>query len=453
MISVFYRTYCMRRTLPILVIALAIATLLRAQPAPAVSFQAGVAVAEITPDPAMLNWTVAGAQPYREVNDPLFARALVLSDGGTRVALLVWDLLDAREYAVARVRAAIARATGIPADHIIVQATHNHSGPKSEMGSEPGLSREQQTSRPAQQGPVYRPWADALIETCVRIVDQAGRSLRPVTLGIGRAYVGEWLFNRRPLRPDDTVVSTLVPPNPYVLGGGLRFGAVDPTMTVLNLRDAAGRNVCTLFHVPLHAVAVYSAYKGLSADWPGFVVQRLRERVGGEPIFLQGCAGDIVPARRGFEAVEAMSALISERAAAAVEVAVMLEPAHLRVAGARVGLPATEEAAKDLGRGTIEAEIMVVTMGSLALVTLPGEPLQELSTAIQQRSPYPHTIVLGYANGRGAGYVGLPGGKVKGGYEMSGVGAATDEAGGMMVETAVRLLRAPVTGPDRRRPE
>ena len=201
----------------------------------------------------------------------------------------------------------------------------------------------------------------------------------------------------------------------------------------------------------MHAVAVYSSYKGVSADWPGRVADLIRAKGGAEAMFLQGCAGDIVPARRGFEAVEAMAALISERALAADKVAIKLPPAQILVTRALLGLPATEAAAKDLGRESIDAEVMAVTLGSLALVTLPGEPLQEMSTAIQQRSPFPHTLVLGYANGRGIGYVGLPGGKLKGGYEMSDVGAGTDEAGGFLVDTALRLLNAPVTAPDIRR--
>jgi hypothetical protein len=98
---------------------------------------------------------------------PIFARAFVLSDGQTRVAFIGWDLVDAREYAVARVRRAVMAATGIPEDHIIVHATHNHSGPKSEMGPEPLAAFERKAALPAQQDPLYRPW-----------VDQAGRNLR-----------------------------------------------------------------------------------------------------------------------------------------------------------------------------------------------------------------------------------------------------------------------------------
>src|SRR6187431_3266052 len=83
-------------------------------PAPVVGLRAGIARADITPDPQMLNWTLIPPRPYGEVHDPLFVRALVISDSHTRVAVIGWDLLDAREFAVARIRAAVSQATGIP---------------------------------------------------------------------------------------------------------------------------------------------------------------------------------------------------------------------------------------------------------------------------------------------------------------------------------------------------
>ena len=405
------------------------------------SLRAGFARADITPPVEMLNWTLTPARPYGEVHDSLYVRALVLADGRNRVVLIGWDLLDAREFAVGRVRVAISGATGIPEHNIIVQATHNHSGPKSEMGSEPNTARELRTSRPVQEGPAYRAWAARVVKTCVAVVQNAEAALQPADLFMGRAFVGDWLFNRRPIKADQTVQSMLLPPDPYVLGGGLRFGTVDPTLTVLSLRARTGRSIALLFHVPMHAVAVYSQYAGISADWPGRAADLIRTKAGCEAMFLQGCAGDIVPIRRGFEAVDAMASAISDRAVAADKAAVKLIGGELRVKRAVIGLPATEAAARDLGRKLIDAEVMQVTWGPLALVTLPGEPLLELSTAIQSRSPLPHTLVLGYANGRGIGYVGLPGGKAKGGYEMGEVGTGTDEAGAVLVEAAVRLFQ------------
>ena len=434
---------------PYLVLLLALAAAAHAAPAtpPATTLLAAATAADITPDPGLLNWTLQPPRPYGEVHDPLYARAIVLSDGSTKLALLSWDLLDAREHAVQRVRQAIAAATDIPAAHVIVQASHNHSGPKSEMDLKaPQLPREARTSQPSQENPAYHAWADRLLATSVDLVRRANANLQPASLHLARAYAGDWMFNRRPVRPDQSVLTMMLPADPHVLGQGLRFGTVDPTLTLLSLRRPNGERICTYFHVPIHAVSVYGSYKGLSADWPGPLATHLQGKLGGVAAFLQGCAGDIVPARRGLDAVAAMTEALAPRVLAADRVAVALPSGPLRVASATVAAPAIEAIRQAIGQATLACEVMVVTCGPLALVTLPGEPLQELATAIQQRSPFPHTLVLGYANGRGVGYVGLPGGKAKGGYEMSDVGTGTDEAGQLLVETAVRLLHTTDSG-------
>lgn len=402
--------------------------------------RAGAARVEITPDVAMLNWNTL--RPYGAVHDPVYARAVVLDDGRIKIAFIGWDMLDAREFAVRRVRRAVSVATGIPEAHIIVHATHTHSGPKSEMGPEPVLPKEQPKSRPAQQHPVYRAWADALVEKCVAVVKQADAAAVPVSLWLGRAYVGEWLFNRRPIKPDGTVQTMMLPVDPYALPAGLRFGPVDPTATVLGLRGAEGKSVATFFHLTAHAVAVYGAYQGVSADWPGAAMQALRTELGGEALFLQGCAGDIVPVRRGIDAAMTMGRDVAARVTRANKAAVKLPAAPLRTWTTMLELPTTPEAAETMKRPTLSAEVQLVTCGTLAVVTLPGEPMLELAAAIQAGSPYPHTVVLGYTNGRGVGYVGLPGGKAKGGYEMTDVGAGSDDAGRQLVEAALALLRA-----------
>jgi hypothetical protein len=67
--------------------------------------------------------------------------------------------------------------------------------------------------------------------------------------------------------------------------------------------------------------------------------------------------------------------------------------------------------------------------------------MTELGLAIRERSPFPQTLVLGYSNGNGVHYVGLPGEKARGGYETTAAGAGTDECGAILVEAANRLLR------------
>jgi hypothetical protein len=221
----------------------------------------------------------------------------------------------------------------------------------------------------------------------------------------------------------------------------LRFGLVDPVVEALAFRDAGGKSVATLFNLSCHAVAVYSQRKGVSADWPGAACHTLQQTLGGEALFLQGCGGDIVPARRGLEQAGDMGAGIASRVATAVSHALVLKPAPLVVSRATVGLPLTEASIAQLGRPTTDAEIQVISCGDLVLVGLPGEPLIEIAMAIKRASPFAHTLVLGYSNGDGVEYVGLPGEKAKGGYEMGPYGLGTDECGGFIVATAVRLLR------------
>lgn len=402
---------------------------------PATSFTAGAANVDITPDPAATNWT--NNQPYGGVIDRLHARVLVLASGGARIAVLTLDVTNTNESDVADIRAAISAAAGIPASHILVNSSHTHSGPLGAGYRWIGIPAKKKVTDPHLEN-----WARQLPALCARAAKEADASRRPVTLSIGRADVSEWLFNRRPVRPDGSVKSTLLPPDPHSLPDGLRFGPVDPTATVLTFRGDDEKPVATLLHVACHAVSVYSpANKGISADWPGAACQSLKEAVGGEVLFIQGCAGDIVPARRGLENARTMGAFMAGRAATAAQQGLKLPPAALAASQATIGLPYMPEAAAHTGRPNVDTEIQVISSGDLALVALPGEPLIGLSKAIQEGSPFPHTIVLGYSNGDGVQYVGLPGKKIQGGYEMSVVGRGTDECGGLMIATALRLLR------------
>src|SRR5947209_16123851 len=118
---------------------------------------AGVARAEITPDARMLNWI--DQKPYDGVLDPLFVRALVLSDERQKVVLLCWELIDARDEAVARVRQAVREATGVPEAHLIVHASHTHSAPRSPFtgGAEPAGRL-----AAVAEDPIYQAWAERL---------------------------------------------------------------------------------------------------------------------------------------------------------------------------------------------------------------------------------------------------------------------------------------------------
>ena len=92
------------------------------------SLQAGAAAVDISPKklPVICNGGFLEATANR-INDPLHARAVVLDDGSTRLALAVVDVCILETGLCNRVRKEAAKRTGIPFENIVLCATHTHS--------------------------------------------------------------------------------------------------------------------------------------------------------------------------------------------------------------------------------------------------------------------------------------------------------------------------------------
>ena len=158
-----------------------------------------------------------------------------------------------------------------------------------------------------------------------------------------------------------------------------------------------------------------------------------------------------MPARRGLKATETMGTFYGSRVVAAHKRRHTLPSSGITAAVDSLVLPLNASKREHWDANSTSTEVQVISYGSLAIVALPGEPLIDVSKAILKRSPFTHTLVLGYSNGWGVGYVGMPGEMAKGGYESTRAGG-TDESGMFLVETAVRLLTeartAPTTTPE-----
>jgi len=437
-----------------LILLVAFAALSSARAAePAASLRAGAAHADITPESAVLNWITG--KPYGAVLDPLTVHALVLDDGRTKVAIIRWDLVDVSESARDEVRRAVGATLKIPGENIMVNASHNHSAPWAPVWRAGFRGKERDTwwalrYMPAQnEFPPFKRWMERLLAASVDAAERAAGSAQDVSLMVGRVALSDYLWNRRPRAPAWGLAPGKRPAAvqfnssdwaPEVAQGGATFGPLDRTLSLVSFRDGDDRPVASLFHVACHAVAIYPSDPSISADWPGPTARAISHALGGEALFLQGCAGDINPWRRGAAAVAEMAAGTAKKMQAAAKFAVRLQPGPLEVGRKMVELPLTVEGRKRIGADTVAAEIQVLVCGPLALVALPGEPMTELGLAIRDRSPFPQTLVLGYSNGNGAHYVGMPGEKARGGYEAGVAGAGTDACAGLMIDAAVAVL-------------
>ena len=419
--------------------------------------QAGAAAVDVTPREFPVNMPGGFSANFAEgAHDPLYSRALVLDDGTTTLALVVVDNLGIAREMGDEAKALAAERTGIPAERILLAATHTHSAPAANVtgGSEPAVA--------------YR---TVLLEGIVESIVQAQQTLRPAAVGHGAHPLPEEVFNRRWfLKPGK------MQPNPFGEMDQVRMnpgtspavldrpaGPTDPDVTILSVRDATSRRPLALFaNYTLHYVG--ATPRGLvSADYFGEFARLMPSRLRAGEDFVammsNGASGDINnipflvtrPPREPFEQIRIVARkaadaawfahrdIESHRADARLgmlqrEVTLpMRRPTEAQIEWAKGVLAVTgeEERAKlprlaeAYARRTLnlaEADetlgvlVQAVRIGDLAVCALPFEVLVEIGLDLKQRSPFPRTMVIGIANGY-HGYLPTPEQHKLGGYE------------------------------------
>ena len=245
------------------------------------SVQVGAARAVITPP---LGVSLAGSYNDRRaagIRDDLYARAFVVDDGAAQVAVVSCDLIGVRASTVAGARRIIEERCGIPAAHVLIAATHNHSGP---------LTRELYASGLA--GENDEPYLAQLERHIANAVEAALSRRAPARLRLSLGEERGIAFNRRFVMRDGPVRTNPGQQNPDIVEPA---GPVDPrvwTLTALpageGLPDGGVVGVppnlvplALLVNFGLHPAIVAGTVIG--GDFPAFLesgVHRLLGRAG-----------------------------------------------------------------------------------------------------------------------------------------------------------------------------
>jgi neutral ceramidase len=436
--------------------------------------KAGAAAVVITP-PA--GTPMAGYYYERAsdgVHDDLFAKALVLEQGKTKAALVSLDLISTPLGLVEEARKEIERTTGVPGSHVMISATHAHTGPvlagrglrDDALGAENDLAERYSKGLPVK------------IAEAVR---KAESSLSPVIVKAARGEDRSLAFNRRFHMTDGTVGWNPGKLNPRILKPA---GPIDPEVAVVVFESSLGarKPVATYVNYAVHLDNIGGLK--ISADMPGTIYSLLSAVKGPEMVTLYttGCCGDInhinvqwAEPQHGFENATRMGIIL---AGTVLKTWPELRPAGkglLRVKSEVVSLPLPKispvdvEAARQVvarqrdpkatqpafletvqaykvldvearqGKPT-EVEVQVVALGNdLAWVSLPGEIFVELGLAIKQDTPFPHTIIAELANGS-IGYIPTRRAYTQGNYEVVSARCA-EGSGELLVDAAIRLLK------------
>lgn len=449
----------------------------------------GTAAVKITPP---LGTPMAGYYSPRGsqgVLDDLHAKAVVLDDGKTKVALVTCDLIGLPRAVVVEARRIIAEKTGIAPDNTMISATHSHTGPAV-------LGDSALDDLVTGGSKLSKDYAHQLPALIAQAVQQASQRLTPARVSYASKNEPDLSFIRRFWMKDGTVGWNPGKLNPNILRP---IGAIDPQVNVVyaetprakpgSARDqmaadgshhneaSDSRPLLTYVNFPLHLDTTGGML--ISADLPATLARRLADYKGADmlTVFANGTCGNINHLNvkwAGGQTSPQEAGRLGTILAAAVLKAYMdlkdVEEPTVRVRCQVVELPLVKHTDEELRKAReitsrrdpntplleaakayrimdvaarqgkpIAVDVQVVALGrDIAWVALPGEVFVQLGLSIKAGSPFRQTNVVELANGVSY-YIPNRSAYAEGQYEVVSSPYA-EGAGEMLVTTALRLL-------------
>lgn len=428
-------------------------------------FRVGAARVDITPK----NGTpLGGYYKFRGsegVLDPLFAKTIVFEKDGVHAAIVVLDLSSTTRPLVEAARKAIQEQCGIEGDHVMLSATHTHTGPQQPRGS----LMDEITKVNSPPGVAY---ISALPGLIAQSVKEAKAKLAPAQAKVVMGKAEGISFNRRVLR--EGVKEAIWQPQKINAATDKPAGPIDPEVGVV-VFESEGKPMASLLNFAMHPTSVGGGVK-ISADYPGVFTKLVSERHGPGMIsvFANGTCGNInhgdyLSGKR--RSTLELGTALADAADAAWPGLKAVGTFAPRIRSEQVTLkrrsftPEQIGKAKDMAAdmitknyGTVPmaetvciletvakenvplvAEVQVIALSDdLAIVALPGEIFVELGLALKKASPFKHTLIAELANGS-VGYVPNREAYPQGNYEIV---SARNEAGSgeRLIEVALKLL-------------
>jgi neutral ceramidase len=373
------------------------------------ALSAGAAKVSITPDPKEFGYQLGGYVARERtghnatgVHDTCYSRALVLSDGDRKAAIVSLDLC----FLPASVKTAVMKKigpTGIPAEGLFLAATHTHSAPDP-------LALHAGNTGFAGALPTYDEKLTAwIVDRVAQSIVEANGRLKPAHTGSGQMQAVGLNRNRR------------------------GENVTDDEMTALKVTDTEGKALAAVFVYAAHPVYYGPDMMQVSGDWAGTFQRQMEANMpGAVALFLNGAEGDASPngadEGRPAEKIDVFSAKLSAKARAILDEIKPAAGAALSTwtqsteMGARVPHPffllaagqlkATQQQARELVDRLMpeKVELSFVRLGDLLLMGVPGEPTAPIGLqakkAARERSVR-HPAIVALTNGW-IGYIVTP---------------------------------------------
>jgi len=379
----------------------------------------GAARVDITPSEKTL------PKGFEGINDPIFVRAIVIDDGRSRAALITVDAGAISTDTWAQVSRQAETEFRIPAQQLLLTATHTHSVP-------------------------FRNGQN-LASSVVAAIAEASAKLRPARMGYGTgvSYIN---VNRNII--DSVTHRWWEGPN--------YEGASDKTVAVVRFEALDGHPIAVYYNYAVHAV-LNGQLDQISGDIPGATSRYIEESLDGEAVAVwsTGASGDQNPiyfqqtydlrdirikdyASRGVDIANAMppggqglnrrdpkvARLMSQQRQMTVSMGQMLgeEVLHVmrsglersvtsvQIAGSQKTVSCPGRKRTDSGRagfpGTyvdaapIPIRLSLLRLGDVAIGGVNAEVFTSIAQRLKRESPVKHTVMATLTNGAApSGYI------------------------------------------------
>lgn len=391
-------------------------------------FKAGAYISNVTPqlgENIVGNWN---SPPATHIHDQLYAKTLVLDDGDVRLVLVLVDNVGIKREVFDQAKLRINEETGLQKEHILMAATHTHSG--TSAGGKELARRGWQEDAPLDDYQTF------LVQRIVDGVRVAINNLEPAKMNPG-------IGNPELVKP---------------------AGPTDPEVSFIALQSKDGRPIAVLGNYSLHYVG--GVPKGqISADYFALFGDRMQELLGADRqespfvgIMSNGTSGDVNninfrgPAEKK-QPYEQMKIVANDVANEVFRVYQTLEfkdwvllggiQSELTLNVRRASSQVLENMEKIRARtesdeplfhplektyaqniqqletewpDEIKIILQVFRIGDLGIAAIPFETFAETGLEIKKRSPFQQSFTIELANGS-YGYLPTPEQHKLGGYE------------------------------------
>lgn len=360
-------------------------------------FRVGTGVRVITPDPLLpISGGMGPTSPATEKRGELTARAVVFEQGDTRVAVVSLDLLGFPSVLCNRARALV---PGVPAENILIAATHTHSAPDC-------------YAFPDGQGG-HTGDLDYMDMVCKKVAAAANEAVDNLTPAQFKVATG-------------------------IAEGKIAYNYYAPALydrraSIIQAIKPSGETIVTLVNYAIHPEVLGSDEGIVSPDLVGPLCDRIESKVGGMAMFVNSAQGGMVTADnrnldmprdslravweddRTWEECLRIGHLLADESlrilagspiqqdpalfckSLDVEFPVDSDAIWMAVKHSPLGYPSQKER-------RITTRMNLVNLGNAQIVTIPGEALPNIGFYLKRKMHGEHNLLFGLTND-GLGYL------------------------------------------------